>query len=166
MKAGRFSSLVVALLVAAMLVPGVRLAAAEQNRDGEDQPHETPAKRQVGGRILVPTFVAVRPFTPRTLDGISHYYIDSVRPGSYFSVVADSAPLVPVPCVAICTPDFDIVFYGAPSGDGFEHVAGRYNAAGNEAGTVPMTAEFAFVFLRGPNAPPDAFGSRFVYEER
>lgn len=169
MRIGRSASLLVALLLAATLVPGGWVAGKEDQDDKDDaqddQPHEKPAKRQVEGRVLVPTLVAVRPFTPRSLDGISHYHIADVAAGSQFTLSAASQPTLTLPCVGLCSPDFDVVFYGAPSGDGFEHVAGRYNDAGDESGTVPLTAEFALVFLRGPNTPPDAFGTRFTYRE-
>lgn len=170
MKIGRSASLLVALLLAATLVPGGWVAGEESDEgdkdDGQDdQPDEKPGKRQVEGRVLVPTLLAVRPFTPRTLDGISHYHIAEVAAGSQFTLSAASQPTITLPCVGLCSPDFDIVFYGAPSGDGFEHQAGRYNDAGGEAGTVPLTAEFALVFLRGPNTPPDAFGTNFTYRE-
>jgi len=156
----RFALVLTALFVATTLLPAGYVAAEEE------APHDPPPRREVEGRVMLPTLLTVRPFTPRTLDGITHFHLGEVTPGAQFTLKAASRPAVAAPCVAVCSPDFDVLFYGETSSDGFEHVAGRFNQAGDEAGKVPMASKFAFVFLRGPNTPPDAFGSRFVYQER
>lgn len=157
-----------ALLVVASLVTGLASVSADHEPDGSSNglgSVSSPAEAAELGWIWVPTAGPDRLFQPVTGHGVTLWYIDTISPGAPFALQPQRQG-VGVCSLGQCvqTLDFDVVFYAKESG-GLTKVVARYDTLGDESGTVPSDAAFAYIFLRTPGLIPD-FGQGYGFAYR